>query len=362
MFSFNELKTIHVELTSRCQASCPMCARNYHGGQENPNLILSEITFEEFKHIFDETVLTQIDYIYFCGNYGDPIISNHLIDIVEYCNLVNSNIRLEIHTNGSARTLEWWKELARKLPKNHCVHFALDGLEDTHHIYRVGTNFDNIINNATAFIQAGGIATWVYLSFKHNEHQVEKAKQLAYSLGFNKFNHKTTGRFLEKPSYNVLDQKDNIVYNIEPTTDRDLVFIRPEVIKNYKKIFANSAIECKVQKEKSIYVDSQKHIWPCCWTGALPYIYARSTDAVFEYHQDQRATINEIVDKLGGYDSINLLTVSIRLVLNNSIWNTIWKEYWGDNKLSTCARQCGKALTNIISQAPDQTVNVENLK
>ena len=38
MFKFNELKTVHLEISTRCQASCPMCPRNYHGGLENPNL------------------------------------------------------------------------------------------------------------------------------------------------------------------------------------------------------------------------------------------------------------------------------------------------------------------------------------
>ena len=36
MFSFSDLENIHLEITNRCQASCPMCSRNYHGGLENP--------------------------------------------------------------------------------------------------------------------------------------------------------------------------------------------------------------------------------------------------------------------------------------------------------------------------------------
>lgn len=38
MFNFQDLKQVHLEITTRCQASCPMCSRNYHGGLDNPNL------------------------------------------------------------------------------------------------------------------------------------------------------------------------------------------------------------------------------------------------------------------------------------------------------------------------------------
>ena len=36
MFKFDQLEIVQVEITNRCQASCPMCPRNIHGGIENP--------------------------------------------------------------------------------------------------------------------------------------------------------------------------------------------------------------------------------------------------------------------------------------------------------------------------------------
>ena len=109
MFNFNQLKSIHVELTNNCQAGCPMCARNNHGGLVNPNIVLSELTTEDFKKIFPEEVLKQIEHIYFCGNYGDPVLSNYLIEIVDYCKTSNNDLGIGIHTNGSLRTSDWWK-------------------------------------------------------------------------------------------------------------------------------------------------------------------------------------------------------------------------------------------------------------
>ena len=40
------------------------------------------------------------------------------------------------------------------------------------------------MRNAQYFIEAGGRATWKMIRFKHNEHQIEQAKQLSQTLGF----------------------------------------------------------------------------------------------------------------------------------------------------------------------------------
>ena len=33
------------------------------------------------------------------------------------------------------------------------------------------------------YIKAGGVARWEFLVFKHNQHQIEEARQLANELG-----------------------------------------------------------------------------------------------------------------------------------------------------------------------------------
>lgn len=360
MFDFSELKTLHFELTSRCQASCPMCARNYHGGQENPNLPLDEISLEDFKNIVNDEVINQVEFIYFCGNYGDPIISNDLIPIIEYCKNKKQSIRIGVHTNGSARSSEWWKRLAQSMPEDHCVHFALDGLEDTHHLYRIGTDFNKIVENARAFISEGGRAEWVFLSFGHNDHQIDEAKSLARDLGFEKFNHKATSRFLEKPWFDVLDKDGNVSYKIEPPKEHKMTFIDPQIIKSYKKSVELATINCKVLNEKSVYIDAFKNIWPCCWIGALPYIYSRENDLIHTYQQDQTSAINELVNSIGGYDSIDLRKRSIKQVLEDSKWKNVWKKYWDQKKLATCAKICGTFPEKILMQYDEQFVKVEN--
>ena len=191
MFKFGELKIVQIEITNRCQASCPMCPRNIHGGIENPSLPVNDWSLEDFVKIFPSDILTQIERLSFCGDFGDPLMNNDLIEMCRYVKLNSPGLIVDIHTNGSLRSSKWWAELVDALPKKHNVIFGIDGLEDTHHLYRIGTNFNWIIKNARAFINSGGKANWHMLVFKHNEHQVNACKDLSLELGFSNFSIKS---------------------------------------------------------------------------------------------------------------------------------------------------------------------------
>ena len=107
-----------------------------------------------------------------CGTLGDPIASKYIDELVSIC--VEKRFAIRIHTNGSLKTTKWWSELATELKEvDHAVIFGIDGLEDVHELHRQGTSFVKIIDNATAFIQAGGVAEWQFLLFTHNKHQAK---------------------------------------------------------------------------------------------------------------------------------------------------------------------------------------------
>ncbi len=44
MYTVEQIKTIHLEITQKCQAACPMCDRNQNGGDLNPHIKLDELT------------------------------------------------------------------------------------------------------------------------------------------------------------------------------------------------------------------------------------------------------------------------------------------------------------------------------
>ena len=116
--------------------------------------------------------------IFFCGNYGDPMMHPQ---IVELCNIFRNNT---INTNGGIGKLKDYVELAKQGTK---IVFSIDGLEDTNHIYRQDVDWKKLLERVQTFIQAGGHATWKFIPFKHNQHQIKQAEEFAYYLGFKSF-------------------------------------------------------------------------------------------------------------------------------------------------------------------------------
>jgi len=351
MFKFNELKQVHLEITNNCQASCPMCNRNISGGLDNPLIKIQNWTLSEFKLIMTPEVLKQIDGYYFCSNFGDPMMNSDLIEMCDWSNTTAPNVHITIHTNGGARTPKWWATLAQALPHEHKVVFALDGLADTHSLYRVDVDFNKVIENATAFIQAGGRAEWVFIKFKHNEHQVIEAQDMSVKLGFKSFVLKNSSRFILEPKVKVVNRQDVLTHYIEPATETPLKFIDKKVIQAYKEIVSNSKINCKVQRDKEVYIDAYKNLYPCCWIASVPYTYI-DEDAALEVRTEMLRQHYKLMASLGDTNTLNR---SICEIINSKEYQSAWSDYWTTDKLITCARTCGVNMD--FAQPKDQIVN-----
>ncbi len=347
MFAFDQLEVIQLEITNRCQASCPMCLRNIHGGIDNPSLILTDWTLGQFKHILNEEVLKQISCINFCGDYGDPIINNNLIDMCRYVTETNPNILIYISTNGSAHTVQWWKLLAEVLPKQHSVIFALDGLQDTHNLYRVGTNYDAIIKNAKAFIDAGGNAEWMFIRFKHNEHQVEEARRISKELGFKNFATKDSKRFGKQ--YPVLSRKGDIEYYLEPPTNSDIKPVEFVDLKDYKQ-WTND-ISCFTYDSKELYIDANGYLMPCCLIGS--FLYANYDVELYKKYgvidetsitgiaREVQIEVFSIIRDLGGLEALDSRVHSVKDIMSGDAWKTLMHTKWEEKSSSACKILCG---------------------
>jgi MoaA/NifB/PqqE/SkfB family radical SAM enzyme len=350
MFKYSQLENIHLEITNRCQAACPMCSRNIHGGLENPLIKNKDWTVNDFKHILNIEVLQQLKGFYFCGNFGDPIINNDLIDMCEYSTQVNPDLYIRIHTNGGARSKDWWKKLAKALPPAHNVIFAIDGLEDTHSLYRVGTRFNKVLENARAFINAGGTAEWAFIKFKHNEHQLLACEALAKEHGFARFTYKDSARFVATEQFPVYNENGDTVRYLEPPTGSKINLITQDVIDNYKDVVAASEIDCYVAQTKEIYIDAYKKIMPCCFLASTPYNYFTPDDSTMPVREEIKSQYSSLINDLG---NTYALERSIKEVIDSTAWQTVWNKYWGEQKLITCARTCG---VNKLSKPKDQFI------
>lgn len=378
MYSYQEIKTVHLEITERCNASCPQCSRNINGGETNQYLKDRELYLEDIVKIFPTSFVQQLNHIYMCGNYGDPIVAKDTLEVFRYFRECNPNIILSMNTNGSARTPEYWIELAKILGKNGYIIFSIDGLKDTNHLYRRNTNWDKIVDNVTAFISANGIAHWEYIVFEHNEYQIEEAQQLANALGFAKFQLKKTARFSsvfgntkegtsavdkrgkkieiglpKNPNYRNTGIKNYAEVTgitkqvVLPTTLEEIsdklnpeLFVDNPVIQLYDK----TTVDCKVKREKSIFITAEGIVQPCCWIANQMYPW---------YHSPRGAQIWKYINKIG-IDNINAHNKSVEEIINSGYFDQI-AESWDkptckSGKLAICARTCGLSLETFNKQ------------
>jgi len=102
IYRFEDIRGVHLEVTTKCNANCPMCGRNAFG-IVCPGLQLTELTLEDCKRIFPPTFLNQLTDISICGAYGDPVLAQELLEIIVHMRCSNPNLEIDIYTNGGAR-------------------------------------------------------------------------------------------------------------------------------------------------------------------------------------------------------------------------------------------------------------------
>lgn len=360
MFKYSQLSALQIELTSRCQASCPMCPRNLYGGLENPNLVIDEWTLDEFKQFIPKELINRLYQILFCGQYGDALLNPYLHDICKYIVEVNPDVMINIHTNGSLHKEEYWRELATILPKMHNVHFGIDGFEDTHSLYRIGTDYNKVIRNMKAFIEAGGIVTWDFLRFKHNEHQVDAARALSKELGCKSFAIKDTSRFINGEPFKVVDKTGSILYYLEPPSDSNVAYINQHIVDNYQD-FLNVDLDCFADSFKRVYIDASKRVFPC-GPHAMTINNAPSyTDIAEPLRQEaiketQDIFKNIIID----YDCSKK---TLEEIIDSAGWQYAWNQYvHGKERCITCVRNCGKFDSVTLTRFGDEDLERSPIK
>ena len=317
MYQYNDIRAIHLEVTSNCQAKCPMCPRRIQGGQLMPFMKLADITSVQFRSWFDVDLISKLHHLSFCGNLGDPIMSQHTLPIIKYLRSINPHMSIHMNTNGSARNKQWWSELARLNVK---VVFGIDGLEDTHHLYRINTNFSQIIKNALHFIHNGGKARWDMLVFSHNEHQVNECKQLSESLGFESFVTKHTSRFRNN-FLDVLDESGRSIYKLYPTKTSEAMIARS--INSQNEILP--VITCKAIRDNQIYVSATGNVAPCCWLD-------------LDWYPHNHESRIDYLNKLDQFPNLN--DMSLKEIFDSGHFNKI-SSSWTTTGLRECTKQCG---------------------
>lgn len=272
MIQLKDIEQLQIELTTRCNSRCPMCMRNYRGLEYNSGYPITELSLNDIKKILPSTFLKQIKNILLNGNLGDFGLAHDGVEIVKY--LAEHDIEIDVYTNGSMRTPDWWAQLAHPNVK---IGFGLDGADaKTHRLYRQDTNWDTVIENASAFIKAGGNAIWRFIPFEHNKDQEETCRKMAQDLGFLEFNNIFDGRnngpaFTRTGNFShwLGNPWDKNEPNIVEMVQNHITWFDIKTIKSAKDITPLN-ITCNHKQIKELYIAANGEIYPCCFLGYYP--------------------------------------------------------------------------------------------
>jgi MoaA/NifB/PqqE/SkfB family radical SAM enzyme len=348
MYALEDIVEAHVEVTTRCNAACPQCPRNYSGGPINEAMPEAELSLEQVRQIFDPAFVRQLRHLYLCGNYGDPAVAADTLEILAHLRGVSRALRLGLHTNGGVRPKEWWRRLAGVV--DYC-RFSIDGLEDTNHLYRRHTVWARIMENARSFIAAGGWAAWDFIVFRHNQHQVQAAKRLSAEMGFQEFSIKRTNRFFdpdtagERPR-EVLDPRGAPERALEPPDDAGYrnrgvleLVARCGSVDELHAELDRSIIRCRARSDRSIYVSAEGLAFPCAYTA---HIYLRGRDP-------SQHPVVQLLARAGlSLGDLDARRHPLREIVAGRFFQDAFAASWSRpsieaGRLAVCARVCGSA-------------------
>lgn len=334
MIDYQDIRDVHLEISSLCNASCSWCPRTFWGYPYNGGYPETNLSLTQAQHIFGPEFLQQLTSIRINGNFGDIVMNPDGPAIVEYFFSHNPELEVTISTNGGARNKDFWTRLARTPAK---VLFCLDGLEDTHHLYRQNTQWSTVIKNAKEFISAGGYAVWSMIPFDHNRHQIDACKKTSRELGFKEFELKNDGR----DTAPVFDHRGNLIHvlgDYRGETDFNIIFqqkISDEVLLEdiVQDRVPNSCVNCETVALKSIYIAATGDVSPCCFTGFYPRTYGHG-----QYHQAANAQLVPLMTKNNALEhSLQECVEWFKLVENS------WKfETYQQGHLIICDDNCGQ--------------------
>lgn len=276
MYSYDDIRILHLEISSECNAECPLCPRNFYGYPLNNGYPEHSMTLVEAQKIFEPAFLSKLSDILINGNFGDIVMCPDAIDIIRYFRQHNRRAKISISTNAGARNAKFWQDLAEL----GCgVHFCIDGLEDTHSIYRRNTVYSTVLKNAQTYIAAGGKeAIWKFIVFDHNRHQIEQARELSEQLGFKGFAEINHGRN-QGPVFNRDKELVYYIGQVNGPTEFAKVVEHFKVLPSLENLVPpkSGKIQCQAKTHRSVYVTSVGEVYPCCWLGFSPKTYGGDT-------------------------------------------------------------------------------------
>ena len=175
-----------VDASNRCNLQCPFCPT----GRRETGRGKGNISYATFAAIVDE--LAPNAFTLELYNWGEAFFNPELPRLIDYAyrkrlvTLISSNLSFPMK-----------EDYIRAIITSGLTYLtvAVDGVDQqSYEVYRRGGRFDRVMENLRTFVRLKRELNsdlpslcWQYLVFAHNEDRVDEARELARSIGLDKF-------------------------------------------------------------------------------------------------------------------------------------------------------------------------------
>ena len=181
-FVFSYPYWLTIDPSNICNLGCVCCPT----GQKRGTRTQSIMPLHKFKKIIDK-LGPYILHIDFC-NWGEPLLNKEISKMITYAKKfgptmkIDTNLNIEMNEQGALELISCGVDR---------ITFSVDGAsQETYEKYRVGGDFNKAKENMKLLVNAKRKLNrtsphlhWQFLVFKHNEHEIEKARVMSQEIG-----------------------------------------------------------------------------------------------------------------------------------------------------------------------------------
>lgn len=246
---------IGIETGNICNLKCPLCPT----GLGDPDMKKGFMSLGLFKIIIDQLKNNLLSINLY--SWGEPLLNQNLISMIEYIKKINNNIKIVTSTNLNIKNDKLLSDLIKSGIDEIII--SCDGITpETYSKYRIDGDYGLVMHNMRLLVSLNKCLNkksnliWNFLVFKHNEHEIREVNKIADSLGITlcigKMRTSMKDEILKPHSESIRKDKNWIPYNPEYSTYDKEKEITKITIKTCRKPW------------QEISINWNGEVFPCC--------------------------------------------------------------------------------------------------
>ena len=251
LLDFDKVEVVELDLTTMCNAACPLCFRNHKDFPEKFQKPFARNAADILNQLFNFKNLKRVELI---GQLSEPTIHPSFMTIARELKRLRKKIK--ICTNGDLYDEDFWTFLGQTLDYQDEVWFTLCGsTEEIHSKYRVGTSLERVLEHARALRREKKIDGARALKFQYNQKDLASDRFASIISEFSR---------VEWIASCIPDKKIQFRHEFQHQD-----FYPPqEILNQYKQLDAfsritTSEIDCQSIDEHQVQIDPFGNIYPC---------------------------------------------------------------------------------------------------